>query len=172
MRPYTGIGVFVFSQSESVTKRELQIPLYNEPGLSRVGILNSSKLSVNEWIFGLSEENPPLIVSARKGDWLQVFYDDAGREAWIEQHNRGHLLSWEQFLKLQTCRMLPGLQPPFYQLLQQIDGKSVATLTPKQIFKVLKLENGWSMILTEQGQLGWLKWQDNDRRLTMGIGKQ
>lgn len=112
------------------------------------------------------------VVSARKGDWLQLFYDDAGRKAWIEPKNKGHFLPWEQFLRLQTGRMLPGLQPPFYQLQQQPGGKSVATMTQKQLFKVLKLEDDWGMVLTDQDQIGWLKWRDGDGRLTMGIGKQ
>ena len=137
----------------------------------RVGMLNSSRLSGNEWIFGLSEGVPPLIVSARKGDWLRVFFDDAGREAWIEPQNRGRFHSWEQFLKLKSGHMLPGLQPQYYQLLQQPGGKLLATLTPNQLFKVLKLENSWGMVLIDQAQIGWVRWRDDDGRLVVGAGK-
>lgn len=147
------------------------MPLYEEPGLSRVGMLLSSRLSGNEWIFGLTEGSLPLIVSARKGEWLRVSHDDAGREAWIEPQSKGRFQSWEQFLKLQTGRMLPALQAQYYQLRQQPGGRSLGALSPKQVFKVLKIENAWGMVLTDQSQIGWVRWYDEDGRLTIGTGK-
>ncbi len=172
MRPYTGIGLVVFSNSYNAPRQDLQLQLYEEPGLSRAGMLNSPWVSGNEWIFGFSEGDLPLIVSSHKGDWLRVYYDDAGREAWIDPDNKGRFQSWEQYLKLQTGRMLPGLQQQHYQLQQQPDGKMLATLTPKQVFKVLKLENDWGMVLTDQSQIGWVRWRDGDGRLTIGTGKK
>lgn len=172
MRPYTGIGLVVFSNSYNAPRQDLQLQLYEEPGLSRAGMLNSPWASGNEWIFGFSEGDLPLIVSSHKGDWLRVYYDDAGREAWIDPDNKGRFQSWEQYLKLQTGRMLPGLQQQHYQLQQQPDGKMLATLTPKQVFKVLKLENDWGMVLTDQSQIGWVRWRDGDGRLTIGTGKK
>lgn len=166
MRPYTGIGLVVFNQ-----KQHLQLQLYEEPGLLRIKLLNSSTLPGNELIFGLQEGGAPLIVSARKGEWFRVFFDDAGREAWINPQNKGSFQSWEQYLKLYTGRMLPALQTKYYQLLQQPDGKQIALVTPKQVFKILKLDNSWGMVLTDNGQLGWLRWRDTDGRLTVGIGK-
>jgi hypothetical protein len=172
MRLYTGIGLVVFSQSDNAPNQDLQLQLYEEPGLSRVRMLNSSRLSGNEWIFGLSEGTPPLIVSARKGDWMRVFYDDAGRGAWIEPRSKGRFQTWEQFLKLQDGHMLPGLKPQFYQLLQQPGGILLATMTPKQLFRVLKLEDAWGLVLIDQTQIGWLRWCDNDGRLTIGTGEK
>ena len=171
MRPYTGIGLVVFSQSGNALSQDQQVPLYEEPGLSRVGILNSSRSPGNDWIFGAQEGASPLIVSARKGDWLRVFYDDAGREAWVEPQNRGHFQSWEQFLKLQTGHMLPSLQPQYYKLQQQPGGKLLATLTSKQVFKVLRIEDAWSMVLTNQTVIGWLRWRDEDGRLLVGFDR-
>ncbi|MFA7402776.1 MAG: hypothetical protein WC007_02190 [Pelobacteraceae bacterium] len=170
MRPYTGIGVVVFSQSGDASKQDLRLPLYEEPGLVRIGMLASSRLSGNEWIFGRAEGSSPLIVSARKGNWLRVNYDDAGREAWIDPRNKGRFQSWEQFLKLQTGRMLPGLQAQYYQMQHQPDGKLLATLNPKQVFKVLKLESSWGMVLLGQAQIGWVRWRDDDGRLLVGPG--
>lgn len=145
------------------------MPLYEEPGLSRFGELDFSRLSGNEWIFDLPEKLAPVIVSARKGEWLRVFYDDAGREAWIESRDNRSFQSWEQFLKLKTGHLLPALQPRYYQLWQHPDGKQLGTLTPKQVFKVLRLENAWSMVLTDKGQIGWLRWRDEDGRLLFGL---
>jgi hypothetical protein len=170
MRPYSGIGVVVFSPSDTVLQ-DFQLPLYEEPGLMRAGILNNPRVPGNEWIFGQREGTSPLIVSARKGDWYRVNYDDAGREAWIAPQKIGRFQSWEQFLKHQTGRMLPGLQSHFYQMQQVPGGKPMATLTPKQVFKVLKLENSWGMVLTDQSQIGWVRWCDDDGRLLLGLNR-
>jgi SH3-like domain-containing protein len=169
MRPYTGVGVIVFSNMTGVPSQEQQLQMYEEPGLSRIGKLDSSRISGNEWIFGVSSGSVPLVVSARKGDWLRIYYDDAGREAWINPQNAGRFQSWEQFLKVQPGRMLPGLRSQYYQLQQQPNGKLLATMTPKQVFKIVKVDGGWGMVLTEQSQLGWLRWYDDDGRLTVGF---
>jgi len=169
MRPYAGIGLLVFSSSNTDLNQDLQLPLYEEPGLLRIGMLNSSSSPGNAWLFGSSEKTPPLIVSAQKGDWVRVIYDDAGREAWLEPQNRGHFESWDQFLRQQTGSMIPGLPSHYYLLHQQPGGKSLTALTPKQVFKVLKLENTWSMVLTSQAQIGWLRWCDDDGRLLVRL---
>ena len=168
MRPYTGIGLVLFSPADS-SNQDLQLPLYEEPGLSRVGVLSSSRLSGNEWIFGSLDVTPPLIVSARRGDWLRVMYDDAGREAWIDPRGKGRFQSWEQFMKQQTGHLLPGLQPQYYRLQQQPEGKLLATLTPRQVVKLLKVDNGWGMVVIGQTQIGWLRWRDDDGRLLLGF---
>jgi hypothetical protein len=167
MRPYAGIGLVVFPTIGPPEKQNLQLQLYEEPGLSRIKLLISSTLPGNEPVFGL-QEGAPLIVSVRKGEWLRIFFDDAGREAWINPRDKGHFQSWELYLKQHTGRMLPALQPKYYQLLQQPDGKQLATLAPKQVFKVLKLDGSWGMVLTDKGQMGWLRWRDSDGRLTVG----
>lgn len=172
MRPYTGIGVLIFPRTSPSENLDLEIQLYEEPGLYRISRLKNSRLSGNQWIFGIQGEEPPLIVSARKGDWLEVFYDDAGRKAWLKPHHKMRFISWEHFLKSQTCHILPGLKPHFYQLQKTPNGALLSTLTSKQIFKLLKLENEWGMVLTEKGELGWLKWRDTDSRLTLGTAVQ
>lgn len=169
MRPYTGIGVVVFPQLDKPQGGDLQLQLYEEPGLLRIEVLNNSRLSGNEWVFGLTDGSSPLIVSARKDGWLRVFYDDAGRQAWIDPLYKGSFQPWEEYLRLQTVRMLPGLRTHYYRLLQRPGGKQLATLAPKQIFKVLTIEDSWGMVLTDQALIGWLRWRDEDGRLLVGI---
>jgi len=142
--------------------------LYKDPGLSRLGVLDSAKLSGNEWVLGTQTSGVPLVVLARKGNWLKVCYDDAGREAWINPGRKTYQL-WDRFFKSRTSHMLPGLRKQYYQLYQQPDLKPGAMLTPKQVFKVLKLENDWAMIVSDQTSIGWLRWRDEDGRLTIGI---
>lgn len=167
MRPYSGIGVLV-----------LPLPalepyhLYEEPGIFRQGELNGAKTSGNEWIFGVPKKRTTLIVVARKNNWLKVCYDDAGREAWIDTQHRGTFQTWEQFMKGQVVRLLPGLRKPYYQMYRQPWGITSSTLTPKQPFKVLRLENDWIMVMPDQNTIGWLRWRDEDGRILTGSGPE
>jgi hypothetical protein len=168
MRPYSGIGVFMLSADSDPDHGE-PFHLYEEPGISRKGELKGNVASGNDWILGGQKGRTPLIVVARKGSWLRVCYDDAGREAWIDTQNRGVFRTWDQFLKGQATRLLPGLRKQYYQLYQQPERHPLSTLTPKQLFKVLRLENDWVMLVSDQNTIGWLRWRDEDGRLLVGI---
>lgn len=169
MRPYSGIGIVVLPGLVAGQEPEQPIYLYGEPGLARLGVLNSATLAGNEWIFGPQAARVPLVVMARKGSWLRVCYDEAGREAWIDPQRKGAFQSWDLFLKSRISRMLPGLRKHYYQLYLQPDQNPGATLTPKQSFKVLKLEHDWAMVVSDQTAIGWLRWRDEDGRLTIGL---
>ncbi len=170
MRPYAGIGVLVLAIG-SGTEDEQPEPfrLYQEPAIARIGDLKVSGVPPYEWIFGVNSQTVPLIVTARKGNWLRVNYDDAGREAWLSQGRRGAFQPWDLFLKRQSAHLLPGLQKKFYGLFQQPGTGTLATLTPKQFFRVLRLDNDWAMVVLDQSTLGWLRWRDEDGRLLLGL---
>lgn len=168
MRPYSGIGIVSLPASSVNKENELPVHLYRQPGLSRIGALDCSKLSGNDWIFGARSDSVRLIVMARKGDWLRVSYDDAGREAWIDPQRRDSFQPWDRFFKSRMSRMLPGLRKQYYQLFQQPDRNPLVVLTPKQPFRVLRLDNDWAMVVSDQAGLGWLRWRDEDGRLMIG----
>ena len=113
----------------------------------------------------------PLMVTARKGNWLRVAYDDAGREAWLNPRRSAVFQAWDLFFKGQPAKLLPGLQKRYYQLFRQPEKGVLATLTPKQLFTVVKLENDWALVVFDQNSLGWLRWRDEDGRLLVGLGK-
>lgn len=167
MRPYAGIGVLLLPVS-GTTPAEIT-PLYEEPALSRVGELDGSKAPSYEWIFGTTPSAQLFIVMARKGTWLRVAFDDAGREAWLNPNRQMVFQSWEQFLKGNVSYLLPGLQKKYYQLYQEPGDTSAASVTVNQPFKVLQLENEWAMVLIDQLSLGWLRWRDEDGRMVIGI---
>jgi hypothetical protein len=167
MRPYTGIGIFMLTVAGDALSDPL--PLYEEPGLSRLGTLDPGRIPRNEWIFGASNAAQPLIVTGRKGPWLRVAYDDAGREAWLNPARSGAFQSWDYFLKDHVSRLLPGLQKRYYQLYQHPGRAVLASLTTGQFLKVLRLENDWAMVLSDQNSLGWLRWRDEDGRLLIGV---
>jgi hypothetical protein len=167
MRPYSGIGVLSLP---AVSENRFEaFPLYEFPGLSRLDVLNSNRLPRNDRIFNPTPHVVYLIVAARKDSWLRVEYDDAGREAWLNPGRAAVFQSWELFLKDNVCRMLPGLQKKYYQL-YQFPGRSVlAPVTASQFLKVLRLEDDWVIVLSEQNQLGWVRWRDEDGRLLIGV---
>ena len=168
MRPYTGIGMLVLPVAGADLNDPL--PLYEEPGLSRLGSLNPDRIPRYAWIFGgATSAAAPLIVTGRKGSWLRVAYDDAGREAWLNPARPGSFQTWDSYLKDHVSRLLPGLQKRYYQLYQQPGTAVLAQLTPRQFLKVLRLENDWAMVLSDQNSLGWLRWRDEDGRLLIGV---
>jgi len=170
MRPYSGLGIVVLPDPDSGSDRGEPVPLYEDPGIFRLGKLNSEITSGNEWVLGVQREHILLIVMARKGSWLKVSFDDAGREAWINSERRGAFQPWDQFLKGQISRLLPGLRKQYYQLYRQPDSKTSSTLVPQQLFKVLKLDNDWAMVMPDMNTIGWLRWRDEDGRLLVGVG--
>lgn len=169
MRPYSGIGVALLPGTGSDHGATRPMHLYREPGLIRLGTATAVALPGNEWIFGKQADQILLIVMARKGNWLKVCYDDAGREAWINTHGKDYFQPWDVFLKSRFSRMLPGLRKQYYQLYQRPEQNPGAALTPKQPFRVLRLEHDWVMVLPDQATIGWLRWRDEDGRLTIGL---
>lgn len=167
MRPYAGIGLMLVPAG--TTSVGASLPLYREPALVRIGELELARVPAYEWIFGASPSFKPLIVMARKGHWLRVAYDDAGREGWLTPPRQIPFQSWDQFFKGNMSRLLPGLQKKYYQAFQQPGDQSLLSLTPEQRFKVLQLEGDWAMVLIGQDTLGWLRWRDEDGRLIIGI---
>lgn len=170
MRPYSGIGVVLLNAANSILNQDEPFYLYEEPGIFRQGELSGAIIPVNEWVLGVQKSHIPLIVMARKGGWLKVCYDDAGREAWLDPQRRGTFQSWDQFMKGQMSHLLPGLFKQYYQLYREPERNPLSTLTPVQQFKVLKLENDWFMVMSDQKTIGWLRWRDEDGRLLVGVG--
>ena len=167
MRPYAGIGILVLP---SAPNPPADAPsLYEEPALNRLGDLDSAKAPALDWIFGNSSATHLLIVTARKGAWLRVAYDDAGREGWLKPPRQMSFQTWDLFLKGNVSYILPGLQKKFYQMYQEPGSGAATELTARQQFKVLQLEDDWAMVLIDQSTLGWLRWRDEDGRLVIGI---
>ena len=170
MRPYSGIGILMVSITGKDKMME-PYQIYEEPAIERKGELNTGKIPPYEWIFGAIENSLPLIVTSRKGNWLRVAYDDAGREAWLDPRRTATFQTWDSYLKGQAIRLLPGLQKRYYQFFAQ-PGKGVAVnLLSRHLFTVVKLENDWALAISEDNSIGWLRWRDEDGRLTICLGK-
>lgn len=169
MRPYAGIGVLMLAVAPG---DELSEPLqrYDEPGIDRRGELDFDRIPRHEWIFGPPATALPLIVMARKGSWLKVVYDDAGREAWINPGRRGVFQPWDVYFKGQAGYMLPGLQKKYYQQFRYAgSGPPLSGATPRQIFKIIHLDDDWAVVMPDPNSLNRLRWRDEDGRLLIGL---
>jgi hypothetical protein len=170
MRPYSGIGILMLAvAADSDNGHAEPLNIYKEPAISRQGILKSVKVPRYELVFGKSAATVILIVTARKGDWLRVVYDDAGREAWLNPQRRGPFRPWDEFLKGQSCRLLAGVPKQYYQLYQQPGKGLLGPMTARQAFKVVKLQYDWALVMPDQNTLGWMRWRDDDGRLLISV---
>ena len=170
LRPYAGIGILLLSVAPGVDgEKAVPLNLYEEPALSRLGELNGGTVPPYDWIFGMSSAKLPLIVTARKGNWLRVVYDDAGREAWLMPQRQGAFHPWDSFFKGQLGRLLPGLRKQYCQLYQEPGKGVLQTQVLKKCFKIVKFEEDWALVMPDQYSLAWLRWRDEDGRLLIGL---
>jgi hypothetical protein len=167
MRPYSGIGVLFLPAASSESEQELV--LYQEPGVMRLGRISGPIQTGYQWLFGKQSGRNPLIVMARKGNWLRVCYDDAGHEGWLDPGRHDTFQPWEPYLKRTVIHLLSGLRPQYYQLYHQPGQNLGGTLSPRQLLRVVSMDDDWVMVLTDQALIGWLRWRDEDGRLTIGL---
>ncbi|ABK98252.1 SH3 domain-containing protein [Pelobacter propionicus] len=170
MRPYAGIGVMLLPLSPSLVQEAYgELPLYDQPALGRLGTLSSATLPRLDWILGLAPRNVPVMVMARRGEWLRVTYDDAGREGWVRPRWRNAFETWDELFADRNVRPLPGLQERYYRLFSRPEGEPLATLASRPLFRVGMVDGDWLRVVGAQDAAGWLRWRDEDGRMLVGL---
>lgn len=170
VRPYAGIGLLVLPVASLVDDEPFgRLRLYDQPAMSRLEHAKLAGAPRHEWIFAMNADSLPVIVTARKGEWLKVAYDDAGREGWIKPWWRSELETWDDFFKGRPVRLLPGLQKRYYQLFGQPGAEPLAGAGPHQLFEVALLDSDWALVRDDRNLSGWLRWRDEDGRLLIGL---
>jgi len=161
-RPYSGCGVLALKAWPGA--QGARLVFYQEPGVLRVAELDGGSLPR---LAGDGSE-PLIAVSARKGGWTRLAYDDAGREAWIEQARGWRYLTWREFLPGRLVRILPGMKKGLYALRSEPREEAVeaGSLTRDQSVRVLQVEDDWARL---QSPPGWFRWRDGDGRLTVSV---
>lgn len=111
---------------------------------------------------------PLLAVSARRGRWTRIAYDDAGREGWIEQARSWDYLTWQEFLPGRQLRILPGMKKVLYAVRHEPREEATenGTVTRDQAVRLLQVEGDWARL---QAPSGWFRWRDGDGRLTVSL---
>ena len=161
-RPYSGCGLLALKPEPGALG--IPLSLYQEPGVERLTELDGSALPR---LSGSAPE-PVVAVSARKGGWTRLAYDDAGREGWIEQARAWQYLSWQEYLPGRLLRVLPGMKKQCYALRSEpgAGASGKGSLTRDQAVRVLRVENDWVRL---QAPAGWFRWRDADGRLTVSL---
>jgi hypothetical protein len=170
MRPYVGIGVLLLPLSPTLAQETLgELPLYDQPAMVRLGTLNRTTIPRLEWILDMAPESVPVVVMARRGEWLKVTYDDAGREGWVKPWWRNAFETWDELFAGRSVRLLPGIRERYYRLFSRPDGEPLATLTSRQLLRVGTVDSDWVRVMDERNLAGWLRWRDEDGRILVGL---
>lgn len=170
MRPYAGIGILLLPLPPPVNPEPFgELALYDEPAMQRLGALSRTGIPQLGWVLGVAPESAAVMVMARRGGWLKVTYDDAGREGWVRPWWRNAFESWDDLVIGRSVRLLPGLQERYYRLFSRPGEERLADLTSRQLFRVLLLDHDWVRVVDAQGADGWLRWRDEDGRLLIGL---
>jgi SH3-like domain-containing protein len=150
------------------------LQLYREPGLGRLQEVPVGRAQLMKPVFGTSSSAIVLAVTERRGDWLKIVFDDAGREGWVRRERSWDFVPWEEFLKGRSAKLLPGLRKPLHHLLAEpVDGAGIlATLTPADRFRVVAIDGDWALILLGPDKTGWLRWRDRDHRFLVSVGSR
>lgn len=165
MRPYSGIGVLQLTTSAIPDP----IPIYDEPGIARCCTLQQAVLhTLNAWLFGTGQPTS-LLVTDRKGEWLEVEHDDAGRTGWVRQQRRWQFSHWDQFLKGKLVQFLPNSPKPLVQLVKRPEATEGEPLSPQNPLKVIVVKEDWAYVMFDQHSAGWIRWRDRDGRLLIGL---
>lgn len=163
-RMLSGIGILLISKDQP------QFTLYKEPALGRIAARAASALPLSPSI------QPPegylaAVVTAKKGDWYRITYDDGEREGWIKGHSSYRYHRWGEILSNRQIVLLGGLKKEYYQLRKTPDSSAAALETVGKGVKVtaLRIEGEWFEAVTAVKMKGWLRWRDDNNRLVIAI---
>ena len=166
-RPYTGIAALVLHLPLAQPVANPTIVLYQEPGVGRIGEFPLTRLPR----FALAD-GTLLAVMGKKGKWLKVAYDEAGREGWLESARSWECQPWEQFLRGRLVRLLPGIRKEYHTLRNE-PSDSASQLDPSSgqhdALRVIEVKGDWAMVMAGTAFYGWLRWRDADGRFLISI---
>ena len=83
-RPFSGIGVVIIRPlNRESPVASAPIPFYRDPGVARIAERPAVEIPTLSSILKMPAGEYPLAVMGKKGNWLRIAYDDAGREGWV-----------------------------------------------------------------------------------------
>jgi hypothetical protein len=172
-RPYSGSGVIIirpFSPERPVDS-EL-IPFYRDPGVERIAERSVRGIPILSSVLNMPPGEYPLVVMAKKGSWMRIAYDDAGREGWVEMSRWWEYTPWEVFLRGRVARLLPGLKKGSCALHSRpsITDPPTRVLSEQENLVLIEVKGDWALVITDSGLNGWLPWRDGDGRFLISIG--
>ena len=172
LRPYTGRGLLIIRTAlPQENAPPARLILYREPGVGRVADKTAAELPLLTRIFETGTGDYPVAVLGKKGNWLQVAYDEGGRTGWLEVQRRWSYVAWEGFLPGRSFRLLPGLRKEFYTMLAEPSPSApkLGARTPMEEQRAEKVRGDWLGFSLADGTSGWLRWRDESGRFLIAL---
>jgi hypothetical protein len=172
IRPYSGSGVVIVRPLNPERPADMApIPFYRYPGVSRIADISAGRIPRLSTILNTGDGEYPLAVMGKRGNWLRIAYDDAGREGWVEKARWWDYITWENFLKGRIAHLLPGsAKNPF--TLREGPAESTpqgGTLSGRESLRIIAVADDWVLVMADSGLHGWLPWRDGDGRFLIAV---
>ena len=174
-RPFTGSGLLIVrNMNPASSARPPSLTLYRETGVGRIGEFPVTRMPLLSSFVKLSPCEFPLAVMGKRGGWLLVAYDDAGREGWVKMARWWIYEKWEAFLTGRAVTLIPGLIKEWAGLREGPSESlpQTAWISPGETLKVIEVRENWLLVVTTTGVYGWLSWRDGDDRFIISIGER
>ena len=166
-QPRAGIGILILRPFVRERADEIKsLTVYAAPGIGRLAEMDGTRFpSLVPAVTPLAGERAVAVLD-RRGEWLKVVYDDAGREGWIRCRRFWDYITWRDYLTARSARILPGLREALSLLRREpSDGSaSLVRLTPDQGFRIVLIRDDWARVSAGGNADGWLRWRDGDGR--------
>jgi hypothetical protein len=166
-RPFSGSGVLIIRPLRLARPAvPATITFYRDPGVERIAERTPQEIPLLSSIMPAASEEYPVAVMGKKGNWMRIAYDDAGREGWVEMARWWEYTTWEDILKGRSARLLPGLKKGVYALRSGPSETSALTarLSGEEGLQLVEIRGEWGLVITDTGLSGWLPWRDGDGR--------
>jgi hypothetical protein len=171
-RPFSGSGVVIIRpRNPENPVAPAPITFYRDPGVARAAERPVVQLPSLNAILKMPAGEYLLPVMGKKGNWLRIAYDDAGREGWVELARWWDYITWEDFLKGRAARFLPGLEERCYTLraASSTTAPQTGALSGNEDLRIIEVADDWVLVVTGSGLSGWLAWRDGDGRFLISL---
>ncbi len=170
--PFAGIGVLVIRPSlPDNNPCNTPLSIYEGPGIKRKAEIKYMNIPGLFDLNGVSSGDVAIPVMDKRGDWLQVTYDGAGRRGWIKMDRFWKYSPWNYFLKGRTAVLLNGLRDSCYLLRKgasDLSGGSTI-LSPEQFMQILDVDGDWANVIVKGPETGWIRWRGGDGRFMISL---
>jgi hypothetical protein len=173
-RPFSGSGVVIIRPLNPASPVvPTPISFYRDPGVTRVAELPANEIPSLSSILNMPAGEYPLAVMGKKGNWLLIAYDGAGREGWVEMARWWDYVTWKDFLKGRVARLLPGLKKGsnVLRVESSTTAQQTGELSGKEGLRIIEVADDWVLVITDSGLSGWIAWRDGDGRFLISVDK-
>ncbi|RII25349.1 MAG: hypothetical protein CXR31_14220 [Geobacter sp.] len=173
-RPFAGNGILLIRPPSVTDSAEPPtITLYREPGVGRLAELPPQKLPGLSQVLKTEHEETAVAVLGKRGTWLRIAYDEAGREGWVQLRRHWRYADWETFLKGRVVRLFAGMKKDVYSFRREPASSSPVQqrLSASRSLRVIRLQEEWALAMIDLSAAGWIRWRDGDGRFLIVIGE-